>query len=123
MAGNEVATIWMSRIAMNMPRHMAMKPIHAARGGTGDAVEADWIIIAGGALRVTLQEPPAGSCRSIALRTSCAAYSSRHRTVWNRMVSAIRPGPNDMAQPAALLSEERSIASRTNITVAEDMLP
>ena len=30
--------------------------------------------------------------------------------VWNRIVSAISPGPNDMAQPAALLSWECNIA-------------
>jgi hypothetical protein len=35
MAGSDVATIWMSRIAMNMPTDMAMKPTQAASGGIG----------------------------------------------------------------------------------------
>ena len=36
MSGSDVATTWMSRIAMNMPRHMAAKPSQI-RIGTGSA--------------------------------------------------------------------------------------
>ena len=39
------------------------------------------------------------------------------------MVSAIKPGPNDIAQPVRPCAPERSRLSITNITVADDMLP
>ena len=29
ITGSEVMTIWISRIAMNMPKHMAAKPAHS----------------------------------------------------------------------------------------------
>ena len=38
------------------------------------------------------------------------------------MVSAINPGPNDMAQPR-VPALARNICCNTNITVAEDMFP
>jgi len=41
----------------------------------------------------------------------------------NIMVSATMPGPKDIAQPADSVCEARIIASSTNITVADDMLP
>ena len=39
------------------------------------------------------------------------------------MVSATRPGPNDMAQPLVPGAASRMIRSSTNITVPDDMLP
>ena len=39
------------------------------------------------------------------------------------MVSAINPGPNDIAQPARPRAPERTKLSITNMTVADDMLP
>src|SRR5262245_2865693 len=45
------------------------------------------------------------------------------RPVLNNMVSAMRPGPKAMPQPAALRSPEASNLSSTNMTVADDMLP
>ena len=43
--------------------------------------------------------------------------------VRNSMVSAVRPGPNDIAQPLRPRVPARISASSTNITVADDMLP
>jgi hypothetical protein len=40
MVGSEVATIWISRIAMNMPRHMMTNPDQVRRlvsAGTGSS--------------------------------------------------------------------------------------
>src|ERR1700721_505948 len=34
IAGSDVATTWMSRIAMNMPRHIRTKPNHVAAPGS-----------------------------------------------------------------------------------------
>src|SRR4051812_32151983 len=41
MVGSEVATTWMSRIAMNIPRHIAAKPIQVASVGRGAALAGD----------------------------------------------------------------------------------
>ena len=43
--------------------------------------------------------------------------------VWNSMVSAVSPGPNDIAQPVRPRAPEPSSFSITNMTVADDMLP
>ena len=35
IVGNDVATTWISRMAMNMPRHISRKPAHVATAGRG----------------------------------------------------------------------------------------
>src|SRR5262245_4559857 len=55
-------------------------------------------------------------------RTSERQMHSAH-AVRNSIVSAIRPGPNDMAQPVRPRAPDRNSRSITNITVADDMLP
>jgi len=54
------------------------------------------------------------------------SLSPRHAdqaAVVNSMVSAVNPGPNDMAQPLRPRAPERKSFSMTNITVADDMFP
>src|SRR6185312_2375427 len=53
-----------------------------------------------------------------------AAGEVRHgHALRNAMISAARPGPNDMAQPLAPRNFAHMSFSSTNITVADDMLP
>src|SRR5665809_157980 len=49
--------------------------------------------------------------------------SQAARPVRNSIVSAMRPGPNAMAQPAAFRRPASSNRFRTNIILADDMLP
>lgn len=46
-----------------------------------------------------------------------------HAAVRNNIVSAVSPGPNDIAQPLRPRPAARSKFSITNITVADDILP
>ncbi len=46
-----------------------------------------------------------------------------HPAVRNNIVSAVSPGPNDIAQPLRPRPAARSKFSITNITVADDILP
>ena len=43
MSGSELATIWMSRIAMNMPTHMATKPNHVTADTCGSGAAFSFI--------------------------------------------------------------------------------
>ena len=83
-----------------------------------------------GALDLGTIEPfPSARCGA---RSRLATASGRsdpcvelvcHAAVRNSMVSAVNPGPNDIAQPLCPRASERSRFSITNMTVADDMLP
>ena len=47
IVGSEVATTWISRTAMNMPRHIAPKPAQALSEGFGPARLAAYGVMAG----------------------------------------------------------------------------
>jgi len=44
MTASEVTTTWMSRMAMNIPRHMAAKPAQVVRAASGLSAEDDVIV-------------------------------------------------------------------------------
>src|SRR6185312_3396651 len=61
--------------------------------------------------------------RPSTLRGAPGMKNQRDQTAWKRIVSAVSPGPKDIAQPACPLWAVRISSRITNITVAEDMFP